>query len=96
MNSVIKKSAEVWIKAAAADSVHPYDMNRFYDLIFKCIELGETIDYEEIKTLIHQNLKWNEEYVVEFAKDKAILAEKIIGFIDYLKSERQINVYNLL
>ena len=94
MESKTKEALTYWITGAAPESAHPSDMKRFYDAIFACLASGDRVDYEELSKIIKENLKWNEEKVEEFAIEKAILADHILGFVEYLKSQKRINVYN--
>jgi hypothetical protein len=85
-----------WIRGAAPESAHPYDMERFYNVVFECLKNGENIDSDELAEIIRENLKWHENQVLDFSEETVITIEKIMKFIDFLKSEKQINLYNLL
>lgn len=96
MKSNTKEALTRWINGAAPESAHPYDMNRFYNLVYECLVNGENIDSDELAEMIRENLKWHEGQVQSFSEETVISIEKIMGFIDFLKSEKQINLYNLL
>jgi len=96
MEANTKNALTRWIKGDAPESDHPLDMRRFYNVVYECLKNDEYIDSDELAEMIRNNLKWHEEKVQNFSKETVIIIEKIIGFIDYLKSEKQINVYNKL
>ncbi len=92
----MKLAMEKWITGAAPESAHPFDMRRYYDIIFECLKNDDRINSEELSTIIKENLKWGEEKIEDFASEKAILADNIIGFVKYLKSQKGINVFELI
>jgi len=71
-------------------------MERFYNVVFECLKNGENINSDELAEIIRENLKWHENQVLDFSEETVITIEKIMKFIDFLKSEKQINLYNLL
>lgn len=96
MEKEMKLAMERWINGAAPESAHPFDMRRYYDIIFECLKYGDRINSEDLAKMIKENLKWGDEKIEEFALEKAILADHIIGFVEYLKSQKGINVFNLI
>ena len=96
MDKDLKLVTERWITGAAPESAHPADMRRFYDIIFQCIKNDDRVNSEELANLIKENLQWTDEKIEEFSTDKAILADDIVGFVQYLKSQKGINVIDLI
>ncbi|WP_372948160.1 hypothetical protein [Mariniphaga sp.] len=96
MESNTKDALIRWIKGTAPESAHPYDMKRFYNVVYECLKNGENIDSDELAEIIRENLNWNEKQVLDFSEVTVITIEKIMKFIDFLKSEKQINIYNFL
>ena len=96
METSTKVALTRWITGAGPESPHPLDLKRFYNVVYECIKNGEYVDSDELAEIISQNLKWDEKQINSFSIDSAIQIEKIAGFIDFLKSEKQINIYNLL
>lgn len=96
MDKELKLVVERWITGAAPESFHNFDMKRFYDVIFQSLLSNEKINSEYLEKVIREKLKWHDKKIEEFATEKAILLEVIIGFIEYLKSQKGINIYNQL
>ena len=87
---------ENWVKGAAPESSHPFDMRRFYEIIFQCLVSEDRFLSEDVIEIAKEHLKWDEAEIQKFARRKTILAENILGFVEFLKSEKNINVYNQL
>ncbi len=96
MEVEVKSAINKWIKGPGPESTNENDMRRYYDIIYQCLISGCRIDSDDIERIIKENLNWDSAVIEDFASEKAILADDIIGFIDYLKSEKNINIYNLL
>lgn len=85
-----------WIRGAAPESSHPDDMTRFYNVVYERLKSNDYINSDELAKVISENLKWDKNQINDFSIDTVIHIEKIIGFINFLKSEKQINIFNLL
>ena len=96
MKSNTKQALSLWINGAAPESAHPCDMNRFHNFVYECLINGENIDTDELADTISENLTWNDEKIRKFSEGTVIHIKKIMEFIDFLKSKKQINIYNLL
>lgn len=96
METTTKEALTRWIRGAAPESAHPFDMKRFYNVVYECLVNDEFINSDELAEIIRENLKWNEDKIQRFSIDTAISAEKIIKFIGFLKSEKQIDIYEML
>jgi hypothetical protein len=96
MKKDTKIAVERWVTGAGPASAHPCDKERYYNIIYQCLVNNDRLDSEELAKILKTNLNWAEEKIEDFSSKKSILAEYIIGFIDYLKSEKEINIYNEL
>ena len=92
MKSNIKTALDKWINGPGPDSYHPLDMNRFYEVIYECIKENKWLTSEVINASVKENLKWTEIKRDEFSEEFSIKAENIIGFVDFLKNKKGIDI----
>lgn len=92
MKSNIKTALDKWINRPGPDSYHPLDMNRFYEVIYECIKENKWLTSEVINASVKENLKWTEIKRDEFSEEFSIKAENIIGFVDFLKNKKGIDI----
>lgn len=92
MKSNIKTALDKWINGSGPDSYHPLDMNRFYEVVLQCIKEDEVLTQEQIAASVKENLEWMETKTNEFSEEFAIKAENIIGFVDFLKNKKGIDI----
>lgn len=92
MRSNIKTALDKWINGPGPDSYHPLDMNRFYEVIYECIKENKWLTSEVINASVKENLKWTEIKRDEFSEEFSIKAENIIGFVDFLKNKKGIDI----
>jgi len=96
MDNQTKQQLSKWI-GSFPESGHPFDEERFYELIFQCLKNEDYIDSDDIKNmLVEKEKKWSDDYMNEFALDKSALISRIISFVDFLKEKKKINIYNQL
>ena len=97
MEPKVKEALIRWICGPGPESAHWKDKERFYTVIFEVLSSSDNnISFEETCDIIRDNLKWNENTIQKFVEKKSIEIENIVGFINFLKEEKQINLYNLL
>lgn len=96
MNKETKSAIERWVNGAGPDTPHQYDIERFYNIIFQCLVYEDRLNSEELANIIRENLSWEKESIEEFAEKKSILADYIIGFIEYLETEMKISIFEKL
>lgn len=96
MKISIKKALDNWIKGAGPFSYHTIDMNRFYELVYECIKEDYILTQEDIANAMKEHLKLIDTKVHEKSEEFEMRAAAIIGFIKYLKEEKDIDIKSRL
>ena len=58
-----------WINAHP-ESAHPFDRERWFNVIAESIKTNQPIDFVEIEQYITSNKKWNLDFVKQFIENK--------------------------
>ena len=95
MKEETKKLLSIWI-GVHPESSHALDIERFYDLVFNCLENGVIIDIDHIYSEIKNQKEWDEGFATKFAEEYSTIFSHITGFVDYLKEKHNINLHNAL
>ena len=96
MKISIKKALDNWIKSLNPTVTHPLDMNRFYNLVCQCIKEGYILTYEDIADTLKEHTRLIDRKVDEKSNEFEMRAAAIIGFIKYLKEEKDIDIKSRL
>lgn len=83
---------EKWVREANPESAHIFDRNRFYEIIFECLKNGEPLDSEDVRYFVEERFPWSDRKIMEFTERAERDSEMILGFIEFLKTEKSIDV----
>lgn len=88
MHKETKEAQTNWINGAGPESEHPLDRERFYKLVFQCIKHNDRLDEAEIEEILINEKGWDSNEAVKFSEDRIYLANEIIHFMNYLKTNQ--------
>lgn len=96
MKTNTKKTFAAWIGGAGPESAHFFDEERFNNAVYELIKEGDVIDEDDIALIIKENtnIKWDDDSITNFCERTVGRIGNIIGFLDFLKEKKQINLYN--
>lgn len=86
-NAALAQQLEIWL-GSHPESEHPYDRDRWYNLIKQSLIKNEPIDFDEVKKYISKNKEWIDEFTEEFIDRKENEYLIITSFFNYFSKEQ--------
>ena len=93
-----KKAFSAWISGVGPESANFFDEERFNNAVYESIKEGDVIDEDDLNLIIKENthIKWNEDSIINFCEQTCRRIDAIIHFLDFLKSKKGIDVYQII
>lgn len=79
---MISSEVKTWLNAHP-ESGHPFDRERWYNVIIESIKTNQPIDFVEIEQYITSNKEWNLDFVKQFIENKEREYFIITEFVEF-------------